>query len=172
MMLIVLSLSAHDRIYRRRLLKNPSLYIQVSLSLFLRYYLLIHFLDFYTFCFPAGGMMIKIKEKSLNEYWRRSSRTTWCSASESLFELYKYPTHSKIKSNYKLVYVYVKQWWIIKKYLLIDRKLCTDLITLFMYVYTALVYVNKLLKGFILTDSSRANFIGYNNTNISCVLVS
>jgi len=41
-----------------------------------------------------------------------------------------------------------------------------------MYVYTALVYVNKLLKGFILTDSSRANFIGYNNTNISCVLVS
>jgi hypothetical protein len=49
--------------------------------------------------------MIKIKEKSLNEYWRRSSRTTWCSASESLFELYKYPTDSKIKSTYINLYM-------------------------------------------------------------------
>ena len=44
-------------------------------------------------------MLIKIKEKSFNEYWRRSSRTTWCIASESLFQLSKHPTDNKMKKK-------------------------------------------------------------------------
>ena len=55
-------------------------------------------------------MLIKIKEKSFNEYWRRSSRTTWCIASESLFQLSKHTTDNKMKKKKNSYKVYVQQW--------------------------------------------------------------